>query len=162
MEKCKSTVCNEEVKFEHSELVEITTKTLCDLIETDSLLKDLPKDVTLEEVTSQLALQHGQSMKVLVYKDNGECLPIVVGLGATVLDLKRAVRRHVNLMLERQGDSRCLSWRYVWRNNYLSFNGQPLDNDYSALSDYGICNKGKLDFVKRFRTKSSIKHSNRE
>ncbi|XP_073968865.1 U11/U12 small nuclear ribonucleoprotein 25 kDa protein-like isoform X1 [Rhodnius prolixus] len=159
MENYKDPENDEDVKFVHSELVEITTKTVCDLIEGDSLLKDLPRDVTLEEVTSMLALQHGQSMKVYIYKDNGECLPIVVGLGATVLDLKRAVRRHITLMLERQGETRCLSWRYVWRNNYLSYNGHLLDNDSTALSEYGICNKVKLHFVKRFRTKSSIKHS---
>lgn len=64
--------------FSRDELLEITRKTIGDIIENDPLLRDLPKDVTLEEVTNQLALEHGQSMTIFLHKENGDIWPIVV------------------------------------------------------------------------------------
>ncbi|KAF3855522.1 hypothetical protein F7725_016245 [Dissostichus mawsoni] len=48
--------------------------------------------VNLEEVNSQIALEYGQAMTVRVLKADGEIMPIVVQ-NATVLDLKKAIRR---------------------------------------------------------------------
>ena len=69
---------NDEQTFSRKELLEITKKTIADLIENDPILHDLPKDVTLEEVTNQLALQYGQSMTIFLQKDNGDICPVVV------------------------------------------------------------------------------------
>ncbi|KAF3844517.1 hypothetical protein F7725_007680 [Dissostichus mawsoni] len=49
--------------------------------------------VNLEEVNSQIALEYGQAMTVRVLKADGEIMPIVVVQNATVLDLKKAIRR---------------------------------------------------------------------
>lgn len=44
------------------------------LYQTDSLLYDLPPEVTLEEVNSFIALEHGQAMLVNVQRADGEVL----------------------------------------------------------------------------------------
>jgi hypothetical protein len=62
----------------HQELLEITRKTLTDVLKRDPLLSDLPSGVTLEEVQAQIALEHGQSVTVYVVRDDGEEMPVVV------------------------------------------------------------------------------------
>ncbi|XP_034877667.1 U11/U12 small nuclear ribonucleoprotein 25 kDa protein isoform X2 [Mirounga angustirostris] len=69
----------------------------------DPLLCDLPIQVTLEEVNSQIALEYGQAMTVRVCKMDGEIMPVVVVQNATVLDLKKAIQRYVQLRQEREG-----------------------------------------------------------
>lgn len=64
--------------FSHKDLLKITKTTLNELIEKDSLLRDLPADVSVDEVKAQLALEHGQSMTVYMKRADGEVLPIVV------------------------------------------------------------------------------------
>lgn len=71
---------NETTSFSHDDLLEITKTTLNEVIQRDSLLSDLPADVTVEEVNAQIALEHGQSMTVYVIRGNGEELPVVVRL----------------------------------------------------------------------------------
>ncbi|CAH1391835.1 unnamed protein product [Nezara viridula] len=143
--------------FSRDELMEITKKTIADLIQNDPLLRDLPKDVTLEEVTNQLALEHGQSMTIFLHKENGDTWPIVVPIKATVLDLKRAIRRYTTLWLDRSGFSSHLSWKYVWRNNVLVSAHTKLDDDNKKLSDIGLSNKCSVSFMKRLRQKNCSK-----
>ncbi|XP_023714843.1 U11/U12 small nuclear ribonucleoprotein 25 kDa protein [Cryptotermes secundus] len=135
----------------HQELLEITQKTLTDVLKRDPLLSDLPSGVTLEEVQSQIALEHGQSMTVFVVRDDGEEMPVVVQQqGATVLDLKRAIRRYFTLKLTRyQRSSVNISWRYIWRVNWLVHEGSKLKDDNALLADIGIRNKSYVSFVKR-------------
>jgi hypothetical protein len=64
--------------FTHKDLIEITKTTLNEVLERDSLLSDLPRDVTREEVNAQIALEHGQSMTVYVERADGDELPVVV------------------------------------------------------------------------------------
>lgn len=71
---------NETTSFSHDDLLEITKTTLNEVIQRDSLLSDLPADVTVEEVNGQIALEHGQSMTVYVIRGNGEELPVVVSI----------------------------------------------------------------------------------
>uniref|UniRef100_A0A8C4T468 Small nuclear ribonucleoprotein 25 n=1 Tax=Erpetoichthys calabaricus TaxID=27687 RepID=A0A8C4T468_ERPCA len=59
--------------------------------------------VTLEEINSQIALEYGQAITVRVCKADGEVMPIVVVQNATVLDLKKAIRRYVELKQQREG-----------------------------------------------------------
>lgn len=90
--------------------------------------------MTLEEVNSQIALEYGQAMTVRVLKADGEvmrkCLDpflfvlfhmknlmkrptpsaIVVVQNATVLDLKKAVRRFMELKQQREGGVKYVSW----------------------------------------------------
>ena len=70
--------CSEPEVLSHQELLEVTQKTLSEILKRDELLCDLPNGVTLEEVQAQIALEHGQSMTVYVVRDDGEEMPVVV------------------------------------------------------------------------------------
>uniref|UniRef100_A0A8C5MX33 SNRNP25 ubiquitin-like domain-containing protein n=1 Tax=Leptobrachium leishanense TaxID=445787 RepID=A0A8C5MX33_9ANUR len=59
--------------------------------------------VTLEEINSQIALEFGQAMTVKICKASGEVMPVVIVQNATVLDLKRAIQRYIQLKHQREG-----------------------------------------------------------
>lgn len=69
-----------EIDISHEELMKLTSSALADLLPKDPVLRDLPSEVTLEEVNAQIALQFGRSMTVYVVRGNGEELPIVVSI----------------------------------------------------------------------------------
>uniref|UniRef100_A0A2K5CU12 SNRNP25 ubiquitin-like domain-containing protein n=1 Tax=Aotus nancymaae TaxID=37293 RepID=A0A2K5CU12_AOTNA len=89
----------------------------------DPLLCDLPTQVTLEEVNSQIAIT------VRVCKMDGEVMPVVVVQSATVLDLRKAIQRYVQLKQEREGGIQHISWSYVWRTYHLTSAGEKLTED---------------------------------
>ncbi|XP_047637124.1 U11/U12 small nuclear ribonucleoprotein 25 kDa protein isoform X1 [Phacochoerus africanus] len=101
----------------------------------DPLLCDLPIQVTLEEVNSQIALEYGQAMTVRVCKTDGEVMPVVVVQNATVLDLKKAIQRYVQLRQEREGGVQHISWSYVWRTYHLMAAGEKLTEDQKKLRE---------------------------
>ncbi|XP_034240234.1 U11/U12 small nuclear ribonucleoprotein 25 kDa protein-like [Thrips palmi] len=136
----------------HEELMKLTSSTLTKLLPDDPVLRDLPNEVTFEEVNAQVALQFGRSMTVYVVRGDGEELPIVVPQGtATVLDLKHALKRYMTLRLMRQKNSQKLSWRHIWRSHWLCFESQPLKEDKKLLSSYSIHNRSRVDFIRRLR-----------
>ncbi|NXY52362.1 SNR25 protein, partial [Ceuthmochares aereus] len=91
--------------------------------------------VTAEEIGSQVALEHGQAMTVRVCKADGETMPVVVVQNASVLELKKALRRHVQLRQARRGGIQHLSWKYIWRTYHLTFNGEKLADDRKKLRE---------------------------
>ncbi|CAI9600530.1 unnamed protein product [Staurois parvus] len=82
-----------EEELPHAEVVDIFQEGLAMLVQ-DPLLCDLPIQVTLEEINSQIALEFGQAMTVNVCKADKDIMPVVVVQNATVLDLKRAIQRY--------------------------------------------------------------------
>ncbi|XP_051741974.1 U11/U12 small nuclear ribonucleoprotein 25 kDa protein [Ctenopharyngodon idella] len=142
----------DEEALPHSEFLDIFEEGLA-LIVQDPLLCDLPIQVTLEEVNSQVALEYGQAMTVRVCKADGEVMPIVVVQSATVLDLKKAIRRYMELKQQREGGVKHISWKYVWRTFHLVFNGEKLDDDKRKLKDYGIRNRDEVTFLKKLKKK---------
>ncbi|XP_041719116.1 U11/U12 small nuclear ribonucleoprotein 25 kDa protein-like [Coregonus clupeaformis] len=142
----------DEEALPHSEFLDIFEEGLARLVQ-DPLLCDLPIQVTLEEVNSQVALEYGQAMTVRVCKADGEVMPIVVVQNATVLDLKKAIQRFMELKQQREGGVKHVSWRYVWRTFHLVFQGEKLDDDKMKLKDYGIRNRDEVTFMKRLRKK---------
>ncbi|KAF4073975.1 hypothetical protein AMELA_G00249380 [Ameiurus melas] len=142
----------DEEALPHSEFLDIFQEGLA-LIVQDPLLCDLPIQVTLEEVNSQVALEYGQAMTVRVCKADGEVMPIVVVQSATVLDLKKAIQRYLELKQQREGGIKHISWRYVWRTFHLVFNGERLEDDNKKLKDYGIRNRDEVTFMKKLRKK---------
>lgn len=142
----------DEEALPHSEILDIFEEGLALMVQ-DPLLCDLPIQVTLEEVNSQVALEYGQAMTVRVCKADGEVMPIVVVQSATVLDLKKAIRRYVELKQQREGGVKHISWKYVWRTFHLVFNGEKLDDDKRKLKDYGIRNRDEVTFLKKLRKK---------
>ncbi|KAJ8384025.1 hypothetical protein AAFF_G00212690 [Aldrovandia affinis] len=143
----------DEETIPHSEILDIFEEGLARIVQ-DPLLCDLPIQVTLEEVNSQVALEYGQAMTVRVCKADGEVMPIVVVQNATVLDLKRAVRRFLELKQQREGGVKHVSWRYVWRTFHLAFEGDRLEDDRMKLKDYGIRNRDEVTFLKKLRKKN--------
>lgn len=136
----------------HEELMKLTSSALADLLPKDPVLRDLPSEVTLEEVNAQVALQFGQSMTVYVVRGDGEELPIVVPQGtASVFDLKHALQRFITLRFMREKNSVKISWRHIWRTHCLSFNSQPLKEDKRLLSSYNIHNRCRVNFLKKLR-----------
>ncbi|XP_057673209.1 U11/U12 small nuclear ribonucleoprotein 25 kDa protein [Corythoichthys intestinalis] len=136
----------------HAEVMDLFEEGLARLVQ-DPLLCDLPIQVTLEEINSQIALEYGQAMTVKVLKADGEIMPIVVVQDANVLDLKKAIRRFVTLKQQREAGVRHISWRYIWRNYTLMFQGEKLEDDRMRLKDYGIRNRDEVTFIKRLRRK---------
>ena len=97
----------EEELLAHADVLELFQAALARLVQ-DPLLCDLPPQVTPEEIGSQVALEYGQAMTVRVCKADGET--VVVVQNASVLDLKKALRRHVQLRQARRGGVQHLSW----------------------------------------------------
>lgn len=135
----------------HHDAMAKAEQIISDLISTDPLLEDLPQEVTLEEVTSQLALEYGQAMSINVCRADGQVMRVVVVQDATVLDLKHAIKRYVKLKQKRQNGTEILSWRYVWRRYWLYFDGQKLMDDSKPLKEYGIRNKADVTFKHRLK-----------
>ncbi|KAG9280007.1 U11/U12 small nuclear ribonucleoprotein 25 kDa protein [Astyanax mexicanus] len=156
MEKSAEDVLKEEEEDEealpHSEVLDIFEEGLAMMVQ-DPLLCDLPIQVTLEEVNSQVALEYGQAMTVRVCKADGEIMPIVVVQSATVLDLKKAIQRYMELKQQREGGIKHISWKYVWRTFHLVFNGERLEEDKWKLKDYGIRNRDDVTFMKKLLKK---------
>ncbi|XP_062387164.1 U11/U12 small nuclear ribonucleoprotein 25 kDa protein [Sardina pilchardus] len=142
----------DEEALPHSEILDIFEEGLAMIVQ-DPLLCDLPIQVTLEEVNSQVALEYGQAMTVRVCKADGEVMPIVVVQQATVLHLKNAICRYYELKQQREGGIKHISWRYVWRTFNLVYNGEKLDEDSRKLKDYGIRNRDEVTFVKKLKKK---------
>lgn len=143
---------DDEETLPHSEAVDVFQEGLAMVVQ-DPLLCDLPIQVTLEEVNSQIALEYGQAMTVRVCKMDGEVMPVVVVQNATVLDLKKAIQRYVQLKQEREGGVQHISWSYVWRTYHLTSAGEKLTEDRKKLRDYGIRNRDEVSFIKKLRQK---------
>ncbi|OXB54907.1 hypothetical protein ASZ78_011269 [Callipepla squamata] len=148
----------------HADVLELFQAALARLVR-DPLLCDLPPQVTPEEIGSQVALEYGQAMTVRVCKADGESMrersgrraagsgrrgrargnagaesgaapaAVVVVQNATVLDLKKALRRHVQLRQARRGGVQHLSWRYIWRTYHLTYGGEKLADDGKKLRE---------------------------
>uniref|UniRef100_A0A7N9AW84 Small nuclear ribonucleoprotein 25 n=1 Tax=Mastacembelus armatus TaxID=205130 RepID=A0A7N9AW84_9TELE len=127
----------DEDALPHSEILDIFEEGLARLVQ-DPLLCDLPIQVTLEEVNSQIALEYGQAMTVRVLKADGEVMPIVVVQNASVLDLKKAIRRFMELKQQREGGVKHVSCVQTY---------------HLLHSHYGIRNRDEVTFMKRLRKK---------
>uniref|UniRef100_A0A8B9UMA2 Small nuclear ribonucleoprotein U11/U12 subunit 25 n=1 Tax=Anas zonorhyncha TaxID=75864 RepID=A0A8B9UMA2_9AVES len=136
-----------EEELAHAEVLELFQAALARLVQ-DPLLCDLPPQVTPEEIGSQVALEYGQAMTVRVCKADGETMPVVVVQNATVLELKKALRRHVQLRQARQGalprspaalplNLFCffLPRKYIWRTYHLTYAGEKLADDRKKLRE---------------------------
>ncbi|NXU27920.1 SNR25 protein, partial [Thalassarche chlororhynchos] len=82
---------------------------------------------------------------------------VVVVQNASVLELKKALRRHVQLRQARQGGGQHLSWgagpggKYIWRTYHLTYAGEKLADDRKKLREYGIRNRDEVSFIKKLR-----------
>ena len=100
----------------HQEIVDFVRNTLDSLLATDPILNDLPSAVTLDEVQSLIALEHGQAINIEILRDDGTSLPVIIRQYATVGQLKRTVERAIKLRLSRDANQRQrrINWKYIW------------------------------------------------
>lgn len=143
----------EQKPLSHQQAMEHFKDALAEIVVGDPLLCDLHTEVTLEEIKSQIALEHGKAITVNVRRADDIVLPVVVRQNGTVLELKKAIQRHVILRQARIAGIRRISWRYVWRAYWLYFNGQKLSDDKKLMKEYGISNRDEVTFVKRLHPK---------
>lgn len=153
----KRIIKNNNADISHQELVKLTKEAIRNIIESDPLLRGLPTDVTIEEVKAQTAVAQGQA--ITIYLNRGE-LPelgiVVPPLTTTVLDLKKAIKRHTNLALKREKVKKKISWRHVWKKYHLCFGDVRLTDNNQCIKFYGITNKTELHYVKRRREKNKF------
>lgn len=64
----------------HEELKDLTSNVLNEVLDKDSVLGDLPTNVTLGEVDLQIAVEHGQAITVHLERFDGVIVPIVVSI----------------------------------------------------------------------------------
>lgn len=64
----------------HEELKDLTTVVLNEVLGNDSVLGDLPNNVTLGEVDLQIAVEHGRAITVYLERFDGITVPIVVSI----------------------------------------------------------------------------------
>ncbi|XP_055709662.1 U11/U12 small nuclear ribonucleoprotein 25 kDa protein-like isoform X1 [Phlebotomus papatasi] len=167
---------SKKIAKQHEVLKSITETKLSEILASQTHLRDIPFDVTLEEVDEQISLIRGQSITVFVTR---EALPpfkiVIPQSGTTVRDLKRAIERTYRLNQRRYLRRACqsklptevrqeaqegadrtqISWRYIWRTYMLAYGGIRLADDNHLVASYGIGNRDELRFVKRKRDKCS-------
>ncbi|XP_032896902.1 U11/U12 small nuclear ribonucleoprotein 25 kDa protein isoform X2 [Amblyraja radiata] len=120
-------VAEEEEELSHEDILDLFQEGLAMIVQ-DPLLCDLPIQVTLEEINSQVALEYGQAMTVKVKKGDSEIMPVVVIQNASVLDLKKAIQRYIQLKQQREGGT-------------------------EFISCYAIRNRDEVTFIKKLRKK---------
>lgn len=62
----------------------------------------------------------------------------------------------ISILQSRKGIKKRISWKYVWKSNWLSYEGTRLTDDNAKLHQYGIRNKSTLKFVKKYRDKQKF------
>ncbi|KAK2580232.1 hypothetical protein KPH14_012488 [Odynerus spinipes] len=146
--------------LDHHELVKLTKEAIDNLIESDPFLSGLPLNVTVEEIKAQIAVAQGQAITLFLNRGELPKLSVVVPTHTTtVLDLKRAIKRHTNLCFKRDNVKKKISWKHVWRKYNLCFDNVQLSNDNENLKTYGITNKAELYYVKKYREKNKLRNS---
>lgn len=149
----------------HDDICEITLSTLRTLLASDKLLDDLPADVTIEEVNSQIAVAQGQSITVQILRNSEGSINVVIPQAScTVYDLKKAVQRSFELKQQRSKSRNKISWHYIWKtyllknDDYTSSDenddqslGSLMYHDSNLVSSHGVQNKSKIRFIKRLR-----------
>lgn len=68
----------DDISLTHEELLKVTRSTLNELFKNDTLLNDLPPDVTVEEIDAQIAVLYGQSITVTVKRGENDDIPVIV------------------------------------------------------------------------------------
>ncbi|KYN11886.1 PREDICTED: U11/U12 small nuclear ribonucleoprotein 25 kDa protein [Trachymyrmex cornetzi] len=148
---------SDSTRLGHQELVKLTKTTIDSLVEHEPLLSGLPSDVTIEELKSQIAVAQGQAITLFLNRGELPKLAVVVPPhNTTVLDLKKAIKRHTNLSLKRENVKKKTSWKHIWKKYHLCFGDIRLSNDNENIKAYGIANKVELHFIKRRREKNKL------
>ncbi|CAB3230416.1 unnamed protein product [Arctia plantaginis] len=140
---------NIRLNLSHDELLEVTQSSLSALLRNDSLLRDLPEDIIVEEIQSQIAVEHGQSITIFLRRDNSVPMTVIVPQNATVRTLKKAIKRHFEIYQRRAGIKAKISWKYIWSTYSLNYDSTILDDNDACIQDYGVTNRVTLTFKRK-------------
>lgn len=69
----------------HEELKDLTSNVLNEILDKDSVLGDLPNNVTLGEVDLQIAVEHGRAITIYLERFDGIVIPIVVSIPTIII-----------------------------------------------------------------------------
>jgi len=138
----------------HPKFLETINLQILNLIREDHFLNHLPADVTLEELNDLVDLENGKCWKLFIDREDGFTYHLIVNHNATLIDLKKSLERHFELLQQRKSSDfvsfqKKINWKYIWKNWHLCFDGHKLDDNNAFIKDYGIVNKSRLKFVKR-------------
>ncbi|KAL6041284.1 Cytochrome c oxidase assembly protein cox19 [Balamuthia mandrillaris] len=125
---------------------------LLELLLSDPLLADVPKDVAhltsahIEALIDQLL---GHAFTVHVVKHTGEEIPVVVSPNTTLRDFKAQLKAVITKRIADAGETGAnkISWKYVWSHNCLALDKQRLLDDSKKMSEYGLQPEARLYFV---------------
>ncbi|KAF8035888.1 hypothetical protein BT93_C1799 [Corymbia citriodora subsp. variegata] len=95
-----------------------------------------------------------EPLRLSVLKLDGSCFDIEVMKMATVLELKEAVENFFSFM-PKKGTGK-ISWRHVWGQFCLSYNGQKLVTENDYIIDYGIKDGDQLRFIRHVSSIPSL------
>lgn len=95
-----------------------------------------------------------EPLKLSVLKLDGSSFDIEVMKMATVLELKEAVE-HVFSFMPKKGEGK-ISWRHVWGQFCLCYNGQKLVTETDYIIDYGIKDGDQLRFIRHISSVPSL------
>ncbi|KAI8639637.1 hypothetical protein BD408DRAFT_260864 [Parasitella parasitica] len=127
-----------------NDIINELARNIRNILEQDEILADISAHATVEELEALLAIEKGTAYNITVERLPLPPIAIVVHQSSTVQDIKRLIKLHVN----RQADSKKISWRYIWRTHCLEFQHIKLLNDTAAVSQLGIKQDSVLKFAR--------------
>lgn len=126
------------------------------------LLENVPKNPTIEELETLIAIEQGRAYRIKVDRNKlepmGKCIEkelfvanadmanidIVVKQASSVRDIKKLIQ----IQFGRIHPQQRVSWKYIWRTFCLSFKGKRLLDDEAVVSQLGIAQDSVLTFTK--------------
>jgi len=125
----------------------------------DPVLSDVPKNATLKDIDTLIAVELGSAMKLSILKLDGTSFDVAVLNTAKVRDLKAAVIKYIDSMEQIQMGHRHISWKHVWGNFCLCYGSTKLIDDDTPLQNFGIKSNEELRFEHYVASREMGRHS---
>ncbi|KAK8803657.1 hypothetical protein WA158_001351 [Blastocystis sp. Blastoise] len=114
----------------------------------DDLLRDLPDDVSNDEVQRYIDYENGEAMKLKINKQDGTSYFVLVKQNGRLCDLHKSIEDNQYHIMRQIGKH--ISWKYIWKVYCLKTSENIICVDNSMLlSKYNITDGSVLSFVKR-------------
>ncbi|CAM6089079.1 unnamed protein product [Calypogeia fissa] len=159
MDHLRTSICTVEggcVGFRKVQLKRLLATLLQDPLLEDPLLKKKP---SLKELETLIGVQKGSAMMLCIRKMDGTKFDVAVWNKASVRDIKSAIERKVDEMVQENLEHRRISWAHVWGNFCLVYNNEKLLKDSSLLSKFGIKNGDELSYAHHLASREGGCHS---
>jgi hypothetical protein len=94
----------------HEQFMKSFRLKVAQIIERDPFLRGLPTDITLQELEDVIAVDEGRAITIFLRRLDGIVIPVTVLQGASLSDLKAAIRRAISLKHKREGGTQNINW----------------------------------------------------